>query len=356
MMSVHQLKDGRWFVHYPRGHNASAPERTREYFGRGAEAEALAIARNIELGLGVSKSHTGPTFSDLAREYITNHGQSVASTTLYDLGLKLDGYILPMLGDLRTVTRDDLDRYVSARLAKGIKRTSIHRELCIIRAIIKLGADRKLIAANWMEGYKFPKRDDAVIPPPTSAELDAIYQAAPPHLKRFIMLMYFTAQRPGGSEALALRWDHVDMINQTVFVESAKKGGMVARSVPMCDELATLMRKWFDEDKAAGHLEYVVHYKGKRMGSIKRSWAESKKRAGITRRIRPYDLRHMSASNMLASGADLKTVSQILGHSSPAITMEIYQHVVTSQRIAAVSMLGKCLPNGKNKTSVKTTK
>ena len=63
------------------------------------------------------------------------------------------------------------------------------------------------------------------------------------------------------------------------------------------------------------------------------------KKAGVTRRLRPYDLRHMAATSMLSKGADLKAVSQILGHSSPATTILVYQHVINSQRVDAIEKI-----------------
>ena len=67
-------------------------------------------------------------------------------------------------------------------------------------------------------------------------------------------------------------------------------------------------------------------------------------RAGITRRIRPYDLRHLAASAMLDAGADLKSVSEILGHASPDMTLRTYQHTSTTLRREAIGRLGNPLP------------
>jgi integrase len=345
-MSVHLLKDGRWVVHYPRGYNADDPGRTREYFGRGPDAERQAIIRNIELGLGSARIEGGPTFRDLVTKYILARGHDLAKSTLHDLQCKLDGYLLPLLGDLPGpgVTPHVLDDYMQTRARAGQKKTSIHRELTIIRAVLRFAVSRQLLVRNPMEGYQLPKRDDAIISPPTAAELELIYQAAAPHLQRAIRLAYYTGMRPGASELLALRWDHVDLANRTIFVESAKKGGLKARVVPISARLEQLVRRWLEEDKAKGKLGWVVHYHGKRIARISHAWNEAKTRAGITRRIRPYDLRHMAASDMLAGGADLKSVSEILGHSSPDLTLKTYQHTTTAQRRTAVEVLGKCLP------------
>ena len=44
-------------------------------------------------------------------------------------------------------------------------------------------------------------------------------------------------------------------------------------------------------------------------------------------RIRLHDLRHTAASLMLASGENVKVVTELLGLYSPTITQTIYQHV-----------------------------
>lgn len=217
---------------------------------------------------------------------------------------------------------------MATRLAIGRKRTSIRRELTIVRAALRWGVSRKLIAHNPMDGYRLPTQDDSVIQPPTQAELAAIYAVAKPHLRRAIMLAVYTGMRPGVSELLSLRWEQVDLINGSIFVESAKKGGMRARIVPIAEPLAASLREWLAEDRQAGVVEWVVHRHGRRFRRMRDTWTTAMQRTGITRRIRPYDLRHLAATAMLDAGADLKSVSEILGHASPDLTLRTYQHIV----------------------------
>ena len=345
-MRVHQLKDGRWIVVYRPGTIKDDPKRQREYFGKGPDGQAAAIRRNAELGFGESKQMGGPTFREIAQSYVLARYASMAKTTIEDMAWKLDGIIYPAIGEMRAISirHDVIDQYVIDRKKSGRKTTTIHRELSIIRAVLKWAAGRRLIADNPMDGYQMPKRDDAVIAPPSAAELAAIYAVAAPHLKRVLMLGYYTGMRPGGAELLALRWEHVDLINGTIFVESAKKGGMRARVVPIADGLRELLHTWMEADRKEGQLGLVVHYRNRPIGSIKTAWKQALIRAGITRRIRPYDLRHMAATSMLDAGADLKSVSEILGHASPEMTLKIYQHTNTALRRDAISRLGKVLP------------
>ena len=61
-------------------------------------------------------------------------------------------------------------------------------------------------------------------------------------------------------------------------------------------------------------------------------------KAGLPR-IRFHDLRHTAASLMLSRGVHPKIVSEMLGHSTIAITLDLYSHVTpTMQRQAADAM------------------
>jgi integrase len=52
-----------------------------------------------------------------------------------------------------------------------------------------------------------------------------------------------------------------------------------------------------------------------------------------------HELRHSGASLMLAQGTDLYVVSEVLGHSSVAITKDVYGHLVEGQKRAAAELM-----------------
>jgi integrase len=63
--------------------------------------------------------------------------------------------------------------------------------------------------------------------------------------------------------------------------------------------------------------------------------------------FRLHDLRHSFASLLLAGGADLKTVSTALGHSTIGVTADVYAHVSPAMLQGAAALLNRVVESGK---------
>lgn len=75
------------------------------------------------------------------------------------------------------------------------------------------------------------------------------------------------------------------------------------------------------------------------------------KQAGLEG-VRFHDLRHTFASLMLLRGAKPKVISEALGHSSVAFTMDVYSHIISGMQEDAMALLDEVLPAGVNRKSV----
>jgi integrase len=62
--------------------------------------------------------------------------------------------------------------------------------------------------------------------------------------------------------------------------------------------------------------------------------------------VRFHDLRYTFASLMLLRGAKPKVISEALGHSSVAFTMDIYSHIIERMQEDAMALLDEVLPAG----------
>jgi integrase len=71
---------------------------------------------------------------------------------------------------------------------------------------------------------------------------------------------------------------------------------------------------------------------------LRRSFRPILKRAKLPQ-IRPYDLRHSSATLLLLAGEDSRIVAERLGHSTTRLTQDTYQHVLPGMQERAASKL-----------------
>jgi len=82
-------------------------------------------------------------------------------------------------------------------------------------------------------------------------------------------------------------------------------------------------------------------------GVLTHNFARIVKRAGLDN-VRFHDLRHTFASLMLLRGAKPKVISEALGHSSVAFTLDTYSHIIEGMQEDAMALLDEVLPTGKN--------
>ncbi len=354
-MSVGQ-RNGRWFSRFEKGRWVEQPDKTIRYFGRGNEAERKAREFDASLPDRRKKERSGGlSFSDLADSYLASKISSMSETDQDNTYLKLENIISPQIGHYlaSAINHKRLDEYVASRLRDTVKisigkgkkkdtgrpisKSTVHRELSIIRAILNWGVSRGLLISSPMAGFQMPKRDDKKILPPTQEDYDKILKHAAPHCKRMILISYYTGLRPG-REAYDLRWENVDREGRTITIISAKKGGIPARVVPVHDTLLEYLHQWWEEDKKKPG--YLIHWNGKQIKtSMKKAWAAAKRRAGITWPLRPYSLRHKTISDMLSAGADVGAVAEIVGHSDPNMTLKVYQETNTAIKNKAIKGL-----------------
>lgn len=359
-MGCFSIKDGRWVVQYRK---PGEKKKTRIYFGRGEKGEEKARVKWQEI--------QDQKLSDrLANEEenLRKSGLIVAKLLWLYYGAKFDAettngkcnrkriekHLLPQFGNEKCLDMDKTktDAYVKKRSreygdrkkTRHVKQITIRRELSILKAAFNWAADpeRKYIPYNPIYGLKLPPKDGDIIQPLSDNEARRIYKNAAEHVQRGMVLGSLTGVRIGPSELFSIEWVNVDMQKEVIFVVSAKKGGLPAREVPINSDLKRFLLVWQKQDMAFQKVDdpdmlqgAVVHYFGRPINTFKKAWRTAKKKAGIKRRVRPYDIRHTFVSNILRDGADLKATSQVIGHSRVQTTVDEYQHVCTNERRVA---------------------
>ncbi len=129
------------------------------------------------------------------------------------------------------------------------------------------------------------------------------------------------------SEASDLRLEEVDLENALIRVRG--KGGK-ERLVPLTDEAQKFLRLYLAEARPklarVGSREVFVNVRGEGLGrkGIWKNFKFALQKLGLSGKV--HTLRHSFATHLLTGGADLRSVQELLGHSSIATT-QIYTHV-----------------------------
>ena len=168
------------------------------------------------------------------------------------------------------------------------------------------------------------------------AEVDAMLNIFPANgealdirNRAILHLLYASGLRV--SELTGLTLENVSFENSLIRVHGK---GAKERIVPVASAVLTLLRKYILN--ARGELTRLipespylfVSHRSKKLNR-ERIWAIIKDaafQAGIAKNIHPHTLRHSFASHLLANGADLRAIQEMLGHADIATT-EIYTHV-----------------------------
>ena len=199
------------------------------------------------------------------------------------------------------------------------------RDLEVLRAAI----------GYWHREYgPLPSIPAVVLPPKpaprerwlTRSEAARLLRAArhTPHLARFILLGIYTGTRSGA--LLAAQWSWVDLVGGTMHRRAPGTAENTQKRTPpvrLGRRILAHLRRWRRLD--GGINGFVVHYDGKRIQKMRRSWRTATRAAGLGADVTPHVLRHTRATWMMQAGVDMWEAAGALG-MSPEMVSRIYGH------------------------------
>ena len=223
--------------------------------------------------------------------------------------------------DLAQVNIRVLSDYVASlgdRRTRKLAPTTISRKLAAVRAFLRhaLGPERV------PDGRLAPRRPRRLPDAPTSAEIEQLLTALegdgalPLRNRALVELVYSAGLR--SAEAVGLDLGDVDFEQELVHVRHGKGGK--DRVIPLGEEaqhwLARYLREARPELARGANNALFLSVRGRRLDT------------STLRRVAPHPhrLRHAFATHLLEGGADLRTIQELLGHSSLSTT-QIYSHV-----------------------------
>lgn len=315
------------------------------------------------------------TFSAFAEEWQKKFASKLAGTTYGNHQRKLELHILPVIGHMDMIK---INEFILMDLLDNLERKdgeegnlSFHSKQDVYRtlkSIFKYAVRWKVLKDNPMDGVVKPKpqadeqeQDIQVYEEEEIAELLDLLQTEPPLWRVMFTLALVAGLRRG--ELLGLDWSDVDYDNRQIYIrrsivltsegplikstKSRSSKRIVTLPNSMMDELKSYRQLW-DERKTAYGDRWDEHVRewifcsafGYHMypSSPSRRWKTFLENQGV-RYIRLHDLRHTSASLLIAQGVHAKIISERLGHADISVTMNTYGHAFKSADRAAADKM-----------------
>jgi integrase len=368
-------KKGRvWYTTVDLPRHSNGKRRQKEHrLGEGSKAEARAREREVLRNMddGTMDEPSKATVKDLLEAWLkyitpTEKAQPVAPKTYERYVSIVRNHLVPILGHLSLKdlkTKHVAQMHIQLR-EKGLSNTTaLHVHRVLTTALNVGGKTLNMTKTNPASEVPAPRPSHRQLDVDKDKVIFLIQAARGTRLELLVLLAATSGLRRG--ELVALKWSAVDLERKRLVVSESleqtrmfglrfkqpKSGKM--RVVPLADVLVKsltshrarqleirerLGSRYFDQD--------LVFCAGDGTpwapDTLTKDFSSLAQRVGL-KGFRLHDLRHAFATISLAQGTSMKEVTELLGHSTPAITMSYYAHTMDGMARDAVNRLTESL-------------
>lgn len=219
-----------------------------------------------------------------------------------------------------TLTRQDIDDYITYRANNGIQPATTNRELASISALYRYFIREGLLTSNpcrYQSRRKQPKRLPNTIP---AEDLKAAYDNSFGLVHVWLGLLATTGIRI--SELLALRWEDIDFKASSLdIMGKGSKERIVYTSSDYLKELQAAYERKPQEGRIFRYDQRDARYM---------LW-QALKPYTRAKQLSPHAIRHSYATNLASNGVNVATIATILGHS----------HIDTTQKYIDMAQMDR---------------
>ncbi|HET8766745.1 MAG TPA: site-specific integrase [Pedococcus sp.] len=354
-------RNGRWLARW----RDPQHRQRKKSFGRKVDAERFLAALLAEMNRGnyLDPAAGKVTVGEFATVWVAGLSHLKESTAERYRGI-VRNHVVPKWGSTRlsNVAPSDVAAWIGELTERGASPSTVRQVHRVFSLIMDLALRDGRIGRNPAVGVRLPRAvrgEPRFLSPP---ELTALVRASGSG-GLAICVLAFTGIRFG--ELTALRVVRVDLARRRLHIaESASEiGGRLVwsttknhqtRSVPVPPGLVPMLEEAV-AGKEPGDLVFMSPHGGPlRLGNWRtRVFDPACAAAGIVG-LTPHDLRHTAASLAIAAGANVKAVQRMLGHSSAAMTLDVYAGLFGDDLDSVAALLDAHVPQMRHSGEIAT--
>ena len=324
--NIYKRKDGRYEGRYIKYYDISGKAVYGYVYSRSyAEIKELLAKYKTEKP---TKQGKNTTLSEWLKSWLESQG-TLKATTKQIYKSHIDNYINPNLGKipLKKLNGDVLQGFINDL---DLSASTVKTIFSIIKSALSSAEDNGLISNIWGK-VKLPKKDKSIVQILTVTEQKRLESMLVSSFDIGVWISLYAGLRIG--EVCALKWSDINFETSILTVNGTQvrtesgveiispKSKSSKREIPISQKL-------IDKLKALPHTcDYVLSKNNKPVDvrTYRRYFKKLLQDANLPD-IKYHALRHTFSTRALEVGMDYKTLSEILGHSSVGITLDLYAH------------------------------
>lgn len=355
--NIYKRKDGRWEGRYQKGCSFDGKKKFGYVYGKTYhEVKSKLLVQKADMIRGEASASTGhkKIFFCFCDDWLYLNKARIKESTYLKYYNIIHNYIKPKLGMLLPQEIDDfkIQEFTemllssgSLKYAKGLSPKTVRDILCILRAILKyarksLGNDVPTVEVTYPQIYN---KEIRVL---TVSEQEILVNYLKEHMDNFkfgVLLTLITGMRIG--ELCALQWGNISITEGIIRIDrtvqrlqlldcgdsqktkikfDTPKSRNSLRKIPLSDQAIQLCLEVGPKPPSAfvltGQSEVFMEPR-----SAQYRFSKCIKECGLSG-ITFHTLRHTFATRCVEVGFEIKSLSEILGHSNVKVTLDKYVH------------------------------
>ena len=364
--TVRQRKDGRWEGRIVIGYDDNGYPKTKNVLAKTKKecVEKLQKLKEECGGLKPEKVRPEMPFGDWLTYWYENHSKpKIRPTTQETYESRIRLHIIPEIGDipLNKLTQNDLQQFYGRLKKNGRKRFAdkygeglsdrmVRMCHATCRSALEKAVQDGLIRVNPAIGCKLPparKGEMNLLSRESMQKL--LIQAKEEKYYELFLLEFATGLRLG--KLTALQWEDLNLTtgelriseqavvigSEVVVTEPRTKAAV--RTLLLPPKVLEVFREYRNRNPSRWLFPSPKKEDSPLLPSVVRQRLHRLLDHAGCERVRFHDLRHTFATNALAHGMDIKTLSTILGHVSAATTLNTYSHITEEMRRQAAAKI-----------------
>lgn len=351
--NIHKRKDGRWEGRYIKSRDISGKAKYGSVYGKTYNEVKLKLIDVISNNSITNSDNKNIKFIDVLNLWLENNSIHLKRATESKYRYMIDKHIAPELGYIRITNINALcinsflnNKLRSGRLDSrgGLSASYVRSMMLIICSALQFATDEKMCPPLKSSILKptSEKKNLTILSDIERKKLEIYLTTNIDKTKLGVLLSLHTGMRIG--EICALTWDDINLKDKVINVRSTisrvtnKNGGIGTKSVLIIDKpktkssirdipISSFLMPEIKKVKKLSKTKYVISDEKGFVNprTFEYRYHKIMKNSGVTN-VNFHTLRHTFATNCIEAGVDVKSLSEILGHSNVSITLNTYVH------------------------------